>query len=68
MFLYCLVCDKQYKNEECYNQHLKRRPHQKKFLKLKTLNDRQLIRDQTKWEQWYESNQPKIIKNKNDNK
>ena len=58
-FLYCLVCMREYKNKQCYNQHLFRQPHQKKFAKLQLLNDRYLIRDQEKWEKWKDANEPK---------
>ena len=58
-FLFCLICMRQYKNKKCYNSHLSRKPHQRKFAKLQLLNDRELIRDKTKWEKWNAANEPK---------
>lgn len=37
MFLYCLICEKKYANETAYNDHLTRKQHRTKLLKLETI-------------------------------
>ena len=57
-FLYCLICDRRYKNAQFYNDHLNRKPHLRNFAKLRKLNDRNLIHDKNKWDKWKQANEP----------
>ena len=65
--LHCYICDKKYKNAEWYNMHLDRRTHQKRYINLLQLHNRNIVKNNQKWQQYWDSNQPKQIKKINTN-
>ena len=54
----CLICKQTYKDMKCYNEHLRRKLHQREYNKFYTLHINDLI-DKKKWEKIIKSNERK---------
>ena len=50
---YCLICERKYPNDESYNDHLSRKQHRTKLMKLQTIYGTK-DPDSIEYQQWVE--------------